>query len=214
MPDVEAHFPGFLANVAPYPVPTFRRDLWRVTEGRTDPEISEIMVGESHDTVFWMHDQGIQMEAAATLAGVKIAGEWKWSAGAIIRAAGEGIGLSRMWFAVSATPGIEVRYDTGARRLLQDAYGRVAGLEVKGPDGLTEIAAGAVVLGCGGVEANLAWRARYLNRPWDTAKVRGTPCNTGDGLRMALEIGALPHGQWSGSHGTPIDADAPEYGDR
>jgi tricarballylate dehydrogenase len=46
------------------------------------------------------------------------------------------------------------------------------------------------------------------------AKVRGTSYNTGDGLHMALELGALPFGQWSGNHGTPIDADAPPFGNR
>ena len=70
-------------------------------------------------------------------------------------------------------------------------------------DGFREISAGAVVLGCGGFEANPEWRARYLGRPWDHAKVRGTRYNTGDGLRMALEIGALPCGQWTGCHSTP-----------
>ena len=44
--------------------------------------------------------------------------------------------------------------------------------------------------------------------------MRGTRYNTGDGLRMALGIGALPHGQWTGCHSTPIDADAPPHGDR
>ena len=69
--------------------------------------------------------------------------------------------------------------------------------------GFREIGARAVVLGCGGFEANPEWRARYLGRPWDHAKVRGTRYNTGDGLRMALEIGALPCGQWTGCHSTP-----------
>jgi tricarballylate dehydrogenase len=31
---------------------------------------------------------------------------------------------------------------------------------------------------------------------------------------MAIEIGALPHGQWTGCHSTPIDAGAPPHGDR
>jgi tricarballylate dehydrogenase len=79
---------------------------------------------------------------------------------------------------------------------------------------VSEISARAVVLGCGGFEANPEWRARYLGRPWDHAKVRGTRYNTGDGLRMALEAGALPHGQWTGCHSTPIDAGAPPHGDR
>ena len=40
VPDVEDHFPGFLANVTPYPAEAFRDDLLRVTEGRTDPVLS------------------------------------------------------------------------------------------------------------------------------------------------------------------------------
>ena len=31
---------------------------------------------------------------------------------------------------------------------------------------------------------------------------------------MALEIGAMPWGQWSGCHATPINAAAPAFGDR
>ena len=31
---------------------------------------------------------------------------------------------------------------------------------------------------------------------------------------MALEIGAMPWGQWSGCHATPINAEAPAFGDR
>ncbi len=75
--------------------------------------------------------------------------------------------------------------------------------------GVREISAGGVVLGCGGFEANTAWRAQYLGRPWDQRKVRGTRHNQGDGLRMALGIGAMPWGQWSGCHATPINAEAP-----
>ena len=90
----------------------------------------------------------------------------------------------------------------------------MTGVGVRDVDGFREISAGAVVLGCGGFEANPEWRARYLGRPWDHAKVRGTRYNTGDGLRMALEIGALPCGQWTGCHSTPIDAEAPPHGDR
>jgi tricarballylate dehydrogenase len=119
-----------------------------------------------------------------------------------------------MWFDIAARRSVEIRYATSALRLLQDRRGRVTGVLAQGPEGIQEITAGAVVLGSGGFEANPEWRARYLGRPWDHARVRGTRYNTGDGLRMALEVGALPHGQWTGCHSTPIDAAAPPYGDR
>ncbi|HXF65363.1 MAG TPA: FAD-binding protein, partial [Burkholderiales bacterium] len=62
-------------------------------------------------------------------------------------------------------------------------------------------------------EANPEWRTRYLGPGWELAKVRGTRFNVGDGLRMALEIGACPYGNWSGCHAVGWDRNAPEFGD-
>ena len=214
VPDVEQQVPGFITGVEPYPHKRFREDLDRVTEGRSDPELSEILIGRSYDTVRWMARQGIAMEAAVSLSGVRVGNTIKWSPGAVIRARHEGIGLSAMWFKAAQERDVEIRYATSAVRLNQDAQGRVTGVGVRDGDGFGELTARAVVLGCGGFEANPEWRARYLGRPWDHAKVRGTRYNTGDGLRMALEIGALPCGQWTGCHSTPIDAEAPPHGDR
>jgi len=67
-----------------------------------------------------------------------------------------------------------------------------------------------VVLACGGFEANIEWRTRYLGPSWDLAKVRGSRFNTGDGLRMALERGAAPFGNWSGCHSASWDINAPD----
>jgi tricarballylate dehydrogenase len=73
--------------------------------------------------------------------------------------------------------------------------------------------ASSIVLAAGGFQANVEWRTRYLGPGWDTAKVRGTRFNTGDGLRMALDIGAMAAGQWSGCHAVAWDRNAPEFGD-
>ena len=194
VPDAEREVPGFYAGVEPYPHRLFMADLLRVTDGRTDPELAELLIGRSHDTACWMARQGIEMEPAVSLSAVKVGDTYKWSPGAVIRARHEGVGLSAMWFKIAEREGVEVRYDTAAERLLQDRSGRVTGVAARGPNGLEELSARAVVLGCGGFEANPEWRARYLGRPWDHAKVRGTRYNTGDGLRMAMEVGALPHG--------------------
>ncbi len=70
-----------------------------------------------------------------------------------------------------------------------------------------------MVLACGGFESNPEWRTRYLGPGWDLAKVRGTRFNTGDGIRMAIDIGAAPKGNWSGCHAVGWDRNAPEFGD-
>jgi tricarballylate dehydrogenase len=71
-----------------------------------------------------------------------------------------------------------------------------------------------VVLAAGGFQANAAWRTRYLGPGWDLAKVRGTRYDTGDGIAMALAIGASPAGNWSGCHAVAWELNAPEFGDR
>jgi tricarballylate dehydrogenase len=214
VPNVEKQVPGFMLGVQAYPRDLFWADLRRVTEDRADSELAELLISRSYDTVRWMAQQGIVMEAAVSLSGIKVGDTIKWSPGAVIRAQHEGVGLSKMWFDIAARHGVEIRYGTGAVRLLQDRTGRVTGVTVQDTSGFRDLPARAVVLACGGFEANPAWRARYLGRPWDHAKVRGTRYNTGDGLRMAIEAGALPYGQWTGCHSTPIDAEAPPYGDR
>jgi tricarballylate dehydrogenase len=205
---------GFVEGVEPYPAQSFWSDLRRMTSDRTDPELAQILISKSYETSCWMADEGIRFEPAITLSAVKVDGVIRWGKGAIVRAANEGVGLSRMWFAIAQRKGVEIRYGTPATSLIQNSNGRVCGVVVRDTRGIHEIGSRAVVLGCGGFEANAAWRAQYLGRPWDHAKVRGTPHNQGDGLRMALEIGALPWGQWSGCHATPINADAPPFGDR
>jgi len=77
----------------------------------------------------------------------------------------------------------------------------------------SELRARAVVLACGGFESNPEWRTRYLGPGWDLAKVRGARFNTGEGIRMALDIGAAPYGNWSGCHAVGWDRNAPEFGD-
>ena len=86
--------------------------------------------------------------------------------------------------------------------LLQGDDG-VAGVRVRHQGRLVDLRSKAVILACGGFEANAEMRARYLGPGWDLAKVRGTHYNTGQGLKMALDIGAAPAGHWSGAMPAP-----------
>lgn len=215
VPDAEEEIEGFFSDVEPYTKDDFWGDMLRVTEGKTDRELATILIDNSYETIRWMREYvGIPMEPATSLAGIKVGNKIKWQKGAVIRAEAEGVGLSKHWFLKSEANGIKIRYETGALELLTDASGAVVGVKAKGPDGIEELRAKAVVLGCGGFEANAQWRAQYLQPPWDHAKVRGTRHNQGDGLRMAFAIGAMPWGQWSGKHSTPISNEWPDFADR
>ena len=72
-----------------------------------------------------------------------------------------------------------------------------------------------MVLACGGFEANPEMRMRYLGPGLGTrAGVRGTRYNTGEGIRVALDIGAQAFGDWSTCHAVQWDISAPPFGDR
>ena len=215
LPNVEKQYERFYEGVTPYPYDDFMGDLQRVTNGRTDPQLSHILVSNSKSTVFWMNQVGaIPMEPAGSFSGVLKGNVVYWARGMVVRATHEGVGLSTSWFKIAESLGIEIRYGSGAIDLVRDARGRFVGVKVRDDDGIREITAKAVVLGCGGFEANVLWRTQNIGPIFGQAKVRGTPHNQGDGLRMALGHGALPWGQWSGCHATPISADWGDFAPR
>ena len=53
----------------------------------------------------------------------------------------------------------------------------------------------------------------FLGDEWEDAVVRGSEYNTGDGISMALEVGAVRAGQYDGCHAHTTDYNAPRVGD-
>jgi tricarballylate dehydrogenase len=195
-----------------YPESQFFDDMGRVTEYRTDPELCELLVTRSRPTMFWMAEKGHRFAPIWGRQAFKVGGRFRFWGGLTVEAYGGGPGLVEAWTRIARGLGIEVLYGARAVSLIADDAG-VQGVRVKQGGRTGEIPARAVVLAAGGFQANVEWRTRYLGPGWDLAKVRGSRFNTGDGLRMALEIGAMPAGQWSGCHAVAWDRNAPEFGD-
>ena len=198
-------------DLDPYTRDDFYADLMRVTRGKAVPELVELLVNESHPTVEWMRGAGIQWEILYT-GSVPEGDRFRWHHGqSFIHSKDGGAGLVRMWQRILEDSGVEIRFDTAAVRLTIDDKGGIGGIVTQDSEGLMEIQCNGVVLACGGFQANPAMRRQFLGEGWDLGKVRGTKFNTGDGIQMALDIGAQPFGHWGGTHTTPIDANAGEY---
>src|SRR6202050_4143371 len=190
----------------------FFEDMGRVTQYRTDPDMVELLVRRSHATLKWMRGKGIRFAPIYGRQAFKVEGKFKFWGGLTIEAWGGGPGLIEALHTIAHKQGVKLIYNARALSLSSDDAG-VHGAKVRIAERTSEIRAKAVVLGSGGFEANAEWRTRYLGPHWDLAKVRGTRFNTGDGIRMALEIGAMPYGNWSGCHAVGWDRNAPECGD-
>ena len=87
---------------------------------------------------------------------------------------------------------IRVLFETPASRLVANDKGEVIGVVARqGDKEITVKARRAVILTAGGYEYNMAMRKAFLEGPGvDGWAFYGTPFNTGDGIEMALRVGA------------------------
>lgn len=190
----------------------FFDDMFRVTAYRTDPQLCEQLVTRSRDTMLWLASKGVRFVPMFGRQAFKVDGKFKFWGGVTVESWGGGPGLVDQETAAAKKAGITIRYQARVVSLIHDGVA-VTGVRVKTADGISEIHAGSVVLASGGFESNSEWRTRYLGPGWELAKVRGTRFNTGDGIRMAFDVGASSHGHWSGCHAVGWDNNAPEFGD-
>src|SRR5262249_19144217 len=120
--------------------------------------------------------------------------------------------LIKMLTEAATKRAIAIRYSTRALSLIHDGA-RVRGVRRRPEGGGSELRSKSAVLAWAGFQSNSGRRPRSLGPGWDLAKVRGTRFNTGDGIRMAMDIGASPCGNWSGCHAVQWEMNAPEFGD-
>ncbi len=206
--------PSELANAdfGSYSRDQFFDDMARVTQYRAHPDLVETLVNSSLETVVWMNRKGVKFNPSYGRQAFKVNGKFKFWGGLAAEVTGGGPGLVDYLTTACERQQIRILYDARAHELIFDGA-RVEGARVRQDGRNLEIRAKATVLAAGGFQANAEWRTRYLGPGWDLAKVRGTRYNTGDGIRMALEIGAMSYGNWSGCHAVGWDRNAPEFGD-
>jgi tricarballylate dehydrogenase len=109
---------------------------------------------------------------------------------------------------LEGTNGVELHYETEAVRLSVSPEGQVDGVVVQGRDGLRRtLGARAVVIASGGFEGDREMLTQHLGeRARDLPLIApGLRNNRGEGIRMALEVGADTAGQFDMIHAEPVD---------
>ena len=190
----------------------FFDDLFRLTHFKTDPDLSELLVTRSLDVMVWLRSKGVKFVANYGRQSAVVNGRRRFFGRMPVEVSGGGHGLVEFLDKAAQKAGIEIHYGTRAKSLLLEGD-RVVGVRASCKGKPVNVHARSVVLACGGFEANPEMRTRYLGPGWELAKVRGSRFNQGDGLRMALDIGAGGYGNWSGAHATGWDLNAPPHGD-
>ena len=191
----------------PYPAATFAADMTKVTGGRNDPALTEVLIAESQATLRWLHDKGLRYRLMYERQAYPDAqGRQVFWGGLAIGSTGGGKGLIEQHTRAAQEGGVEIRYGVRARDLVRDDA-RITGVtwtDTAGSSGTVH--ARSVVLAAGGFEADPGLRREHLGEGWQRATVRGTPLNTGDMLTAAITAGAATHGDWTTCHSVAWDA--------
>ena len=171
--------------------------------GATDPEVIETLVRESHDNEPWLRSLGGEvivdpLQATPTSYPVYPTGAASPEqpgadgVGPRLRVKGETTANGRdLWELLARNVEercIPVLFESPATRLLRDGNGAVTGLTAR-RDGEEMVirARKAVVLACGGYERDADLQLQFLGQRYGSLGASG---HTGDGIRMAADVGA------------------------
>ncbi len=174
-------------------------DLMRISRGRANEDLIRTLCDNARDTAEWLTAMGLEWEQG-----------YPHTAGYRRSPKSGGKGLVDLLHRRLEGLGVAVGYHTGATDLIVDEQRKVRGVRATGPEGVIDVMAeGGVILACGGFQANVEMRVRYLGRYADSLILRGSRYNTGEGLNMAMAAGAAPAGQWGDYHSAVLDARSP-----
>jgi len=194
-----------------YPVEKFKTDLLQFNDGQALNLHQNILVDNSYATMLWLAEHNIKFEPIYSRQSFEKDGKFIFWGGLTLEAQGEGVGLVDAQKAEFLKLGGKINYATEALSLLTEEN-KVVGVKCQTNNGEDKLYADAVILACGGFEANPEMRRKIMGEEWGKAKVRGTKHNYGKGIEMALEIGATFYGNPEGCHAVPMDMNMPNYG--
>jgi tricarballylate dehydrogenase len=163
-----------------------------------DPDVIQTFADNAGPTVQWLKRFGLRFDFLPT--------QFLTKSQPRLLPVGGGLAIVEALAARAEELGVSFFYGTTATRLDVDDDGNVLALLAR-RQGRGLRFAGKVVLGCGGFEGNPEMLTRYMGpravylRPI----CKGGNFNRGEGIRMALDIGAAAAGDFGSYHAEPID---------
>jgi tricarballylate dehydrogenase len=179
--------------------PGFVEDMLEASGGLADRGYFQTLADNAIRTVGWLQGHGMEF----------ITPIYYLSAGpARIQPVGGGGAIIERLAGAARRAGVKVLCETAVTRLVVAEDGRPSGVVVQCRDGITTtFNADAVILATGGFQGNPAMMRTQFGPGAETVRLiaPGTEFDTGDGIRMATDLGASTSGDWNGMHIEPVD---------
>jgi tricarballylate dehydrogenase len=177
---------------------TFVADMKEATKGQCDEAYFTRLAADAPATVKWIAGHNIEfIQPTYYLA----------KGPPRIQPSGGGPAVIKELTRAARRTGVEFRYGCTAGELVTK-NNLICGLTIE-QEGRREILpADAVVLACGGFQGNPEMMRSHFGPRSSTMRLisPGSHFNSGDGIRIAAQLGADLSGDWNGMHAEPVDA--------
>jgi tricarballylate dehydrogenase len=200
-----------ISDFGSYPKEKFLADLKHFNQDVEITDLQQYLVDESLATLQWLGSHNIKFDPIYARQTFVKDGKFIFWGGLSLEAEGEGDGLVQAELAAFLRLGGTIKYNCDVQELLIN-NDKISGVRYVEDQQEKTLVSDAVIIACGGFEANKELRIKYLGDVWAKARVRGTRHNMGKGLEMATAVGAALSGNFEGCHATPMDFNMPEYG--
>ncbi len=186
--------PSLMADAALDPG---RRSMLYKAHHVVDPDYVAELGASAPETLAWMHGHGMRFDFLPT--------PFLTTSTTRMAPVGGGLAIVETMGKAARGLGVEFHFETTARSLLTGDDG-VVGVTAETGQGRVTFG-GRVVLASGGYQGNAELMARYHGDRALTSRpvARGGNYNKGEGLEMALALGAATSGSFSLFHAEPVD---------
>ncbi len=162
------------------------KNLMDYSHWRANPHLVRAFVNESGPTISWLQDMGVEFsDATVNMPDAP-------STYHIVK--GEGAAMIKALASAAKERGIDIRLGSCVQRLLK-AGGKITGVIAEENNEEIEVTSKAVVIASGGYANNKQWIKKYSGYDLDVNLIPvGNVDKSGDGIRMAWEVGAAEEG--------------------
>jgi fumarate reductase flavoprotein subunit len=181
---------------------------------KINPRIVRAFIDKSGETIGWLEKKGLSFELI----------QYYPNQVPLVRHSvlGHGHALMKTLRDSCQDLGVKILTLTTGKKIMRDGKGAISGVLADTKKGELRISSKCAIVATGGYGNNREMLKKYCANYHDTMTYDGPPSNTGDGIRMATEIGAATaglgtvniHGPFlkpkSDSHTMKMDANGPD----
>ena len=162
-------------DIEPYTKEQFVEDILRLGDSKSNRKLVNTMVEESREVIQWLAENvGVRFTFSSHRQAYEVGGRLKFWGGLVVTTQDGGKGLMEDLMKKAKELGIQFRWKTTVVGLAVEHGESVRGVNVTDSQPTPKqetLTARAVILACGGFEANEDMRVKYLGPGWAHARV-------------------------------------------